>query len=249
MIPEFVNRPTAMKKWMIVSVESQAFWPINETSIEFNGRTLILRPPNGDTSADIRTAYLHPGQLQNALETIFRFLSAVSWWDDRPVFAERRSSCSTSELRLGKTPTNPILCDNFSYPEIGVLDDKSRLALALYREARSVRSIPYEFLGYFKIINIRYDNRTSQEDWINKTTPVLADEDAKNRLRELAYKPNIGHYMFVSGRCAIAHASHNPVVCPDKPEDLFRLSSDMPVARALAEYIIRNELGIPRFRD
>jgi hypothetical protein len=75
----------------------------------------------------------------------------------------------------------------------------------------------------------------------------LTELRAKERLNQLAIEPDIGNYMFVSGRCAIAHASQNPVVDPDNPNDLFRLSADMPVVRALAEHLIRQELGVPRF--
>lgn len=83
------------------------------------------------------------------------------------------------------------------------------------------------------------------KDWINKTIPLLTDSKAKERISQLASKEeDIGAYLYESGRCAVAHASVDPVVDPDNPNDFLRLSADMPVARALAEYLMENELGL-----
>src|SRR5262249_54561977 len=101
------------------------------------------------------------------------------------------------------------------------------------------------FLGYFKIINTRYPDGAPQIAWINRTLPLLTDEAANKRVADLTATENdIGRYLYVSGRCAVAHAFNNPVVDPDNPEDLLRLGADMPVAKALAEYLIEHEYGI-----
>jgi len=50
--------------------------------------------------------------------------------------------------------------------------------------------------------------------------------------------------LYASGRCAVAHAFNDPVVDPDDPKDVFRLSADMPVAKALAEHLIEHEYRI-----
>jgi hypothetical protein len=125
-------------------------------------------------------------------------------------------------------------------------EPKARIALGLYREAVSVNSVPYEFLGYFKVINTRYDKgKTQQIPWINLTLPLLTDPAALKRLAELTSQcANVGEYLYYSGRCAVAHAWSDPVVDPDDPDDIMRLSSDMPVAKALAEYLIEHEYGL-----
>jgi hypothetical protein len=124
-------------------------------------------------------------------------------------------------------------------------DPKAKIALALYREAIGVRSTPYEFLGYFKIINTRYPSPAEQVSWIKRTIPLLSDEDAKKRASDLSKaQADIGDYLYVSGRCAVAHAYSDPVVDPDNAEGVLRLSADMPLARALAEYLIEHEYGI-----
>ena len=126
-------------------------------------------------------------------------------------------------------------------------DPKARLAIALYREAISVRNTPYEFLGYFKIINILNSDPKVQIAWINGTLPLLGDVRAKDRISELQNShADIGAYLYGSGRCAVAHAFGTPTVDPDDPNDIFRLSADMPVARSLAEHLISNQFGLPR---
>lgn len=237
---------SAMKSWMIVTVETELEWPAEETSVELMGHTLILRPPNGDSAADVRLHYEHPEGEHAAFETICRFLSALSWWERRPAKMRLRLGCS-APMRVGKGGHGPPLHKDYQLSD-GVAvptDPKARIALALYREAVSVGNISYEFLGYFKIINTRYSSSKAQIAWINRTIPLLNEHDASKRISDLtATHGNIGDYLYVSGRCAVAHAFNNPVVDPDKPDDVFRLSADMPVAKALAEYLIENEYAI-----
>ncbi len=235
-----------MNMWMIVTVETELEWPADETSVPFMGHTLILRPPDGDSAADVRLQYEHPQSEREALDTICRFLTALSWWHRRPARAGLRIGC-TAPMRGGKGGYGPPLRRNYQLPQAiqSPSDPEARIALALYREALSVQNTPYQFLGYFKIINVCYPTTKDQIAWINNTLPQLTDKTAKDRISELTASQNdIGDYLYYSGRCAVAHASTSPVVDPDNPDDVFRLSADMGVARALAEYLIENELGI-----
>jgi hypothetical protein len=236
-----------MKMWMIVTVETEMEWPAEETSAPFMEHTLILRPPDGESAADVRLQYEHPQSEREAFDTICRFLTALSWWHRRPARARLRIVCSAQQVRGGNGGHLPPLCTNCQLPQAiqSPPDPKARIALALYREAISVQNTPYEFLGYFKIINALYSTGRDQITWINNTLARLTDKRATDRISELSGSQNdIGDYLYHSGRCAVAHASTSPVVDPDNPDDVFRLSADMPVARALAEYLIGNELGI-----
>lgn len=234
-----------MKWWMIVTVEAGVFWPTEETTINFMGHQLILRPPTESDAADVRIQYEQPTDEYQAFETILRFLSTLAWSRRCPARARLRIKC-THPMRGGKGNNDPYLCRGFSPSNLQLpSDSKARLAIALHREARSIHNTPYEFLDYFKIINICYGSGPQQKDWINKTIPLLTDSKAKERISQLTSKEeDIGAYLYESGRCAVAHASVDPVVDPDNPNDFLRLSADMPVARALAEYLMENELGL-----
>lgn len=236
-----------MKWWMIVTVENSALWPTEETTVDFMGNELILRPPTDKDAADVRMHYEHPEGRLHAFETILRFLSALSWSKRCPARARLRIEC-TAPMRGGKGINSPILCQGFAPVNLKTpYDSKARLATAIYREAKSVRNTLYEFLSYFKIINIVYRNGPLQKKWINNTISHLSDRKALDRidqLRSLELKTDIGAYLYESGRCAVAHAGVDPVVDPDNPNDFLRLSADMPVAQALAEYLMVNELGL-----
>ena len=55
---------------------------------------------------------------------------------------------------------------------------------------------------------------------------------------------NLGEYLYVQGRCAVAHAFNDPVVDPDIPSDLQRLAEDLPIIEELSAIAIEKELGI-----
>lgn len=234
-----------MKYWMIVTVENSALWPAQETTVDFMGNKLILRPPTDDAAADVRLQYEHPVEELEAFETILRFLSALSWSKRCPVRARLRIAC-TAPMRGGKGNSIPILCQGYSLSNLKVPDDSNaRLSIAIYREAKSVNNTSYEFLNYYKIINILYHKGSSQKKWINSTIPQLTDSEALKRIKQLkSQESDIGAYLYESGRCAVAHAGVDPVIDPDNPNDFLRISADMPVVHALAEYLMINELGL-----
>jgi hypothetical protein len=135
-------------------------------------------------------------------------------------------------------------------------DEKARLALALFREARTVNSTPFEFLSYFKILNIFWKDRpvtiNGQRqnpiiEGIRATLPKLKDELAVSRLRALGTtEPDVPKYLYESGRCAIAHAYADPIVDPDDVSDLRRLSEDLYIVKEIAEHLIEAELKVSR---
>jgi hypothetical protein len=132
-------------------------------------------------------------------------------------------------------------------------DPRAWLALALFREGLNLKNVHYQFLSYYKIINILHERGMpdpkrggpAQVTWINQTLPHLKDSDAKKRFQELQGQvANVGEYIYVSGRCAIAHAFAKPVADPDDPENTMRLSNDLRLVAALAEYAIESEFGV-----
>ena len=124
---------------------------------------------------------------------------------------------------------------------------KAKLSLALYREALSINSIPFAFLSYFKILNVfwkdKYVNGKNELiEGIRKMLPILNDDLAKRRLDEInktETENDVPKYLYESGRCAIAHAHNDPIVDPDDSMDIRRLSQDIWIVKALAEYLIK----------
>jgi len=177
-----------------------------------------------------------------------RFLSIVSWaykkslqndygWSGNPVpCAVPKRGLTRSINRDFPTRWNPLH------------DPKQRLAVALYREAMSVNSIPYQFIGFFKIINILYKNGTDQMVWIKETLPKLTEKHLQDRIRTLSNaESDVAEYLFVSCRCAVAHAFSDPLIDPDDLTHLRRLSADVDIVQALAEHLIKHELNVPNY--
>ena len=148
-------------------------------------------------------------------------------------------------MRVGKSKTRFITekfrADYLPEPK----DDKALRAIALFREAKSLNSPAYSFLGFFKILNILFSKGADQQEWININLPAIRGYQSSKRLDELKKQHNnLGEYLYVQGRCAVAHAFNDPVVDPDVPSDLQRLAEDLPVIEELSAIAIEKELGI-----
>ena len=160
---------------------------------------------------------------------------------------ERNSPpAADGEIGLGRGKHPDILSTGFRADYLPCPDDpKARFALALYREALGLHSVPYKFLGFFKIINILHSGGSQQREWIRRTLPEITNYDAIRRLKELEKQTDdVAKYLYTSGRCAVAHAYGEPTVNPDGVEDYSRLQDDMIVVRSLAEYLIEREFGV-----
>ena len=75
----------------------------------------------------------------------------------------------------------------------------------------------------------------------------IRDEEAVRRIDALGKQHgDVAAYLYESGRCAVAHAHSDPIVDPDDFSDLRRLSEDMWIIKAVAEFLIENELHVSR---
>lgn len=126
------------------------------------------------------------------------------------------------------------------------LTNNQQLALALFREADGLSHYHYgySFLSYYKIINLVKKNGEKQTKWIRNNLNDLKDI-ALTRADELKNDgENIENYLFVSCRCALAHAGVDPTVNPDDVNDSVRLYKDLPLIRHLAKKMIESHFAI-----
>jgi len=246
-----------MECWLNVGVKGTAIWPTQETTVEFGGHKLLLKPATRDTEQSIHIN-LHGGIADDAhaLTLINRFLSILSWCDDQPM--ENRYGWSGNPIPVAVPKELRAVGSSIAFPFNRALesDRKARVALALFREGRTVNSTPFAFLSYFKILNIFWNDKwtllNAQRqnpviEGIRATLPNLKDDLALTRLQALrTSEPDIPRYLYESGRCAIAHAYADPIVDPDDVSDLRRLSEDLHIVKAIAEHLIVNELKVSR---
>jgi len=235
-----------MKEWAQIGLDTGIPWPTAEVTVPFSGRQIILTPGTEDLLTTVSIQTTEGESTEEARAVLNRFLSSLSWvWK---AHARRViSGGGGHRIRLGRSLYRGITispehfrCDYLPEPS----SKDQRLALALYREALGVNSVAYKFLGFFKVLNIKVSGARLIA-WVNAHLADLRDAQALKRIDEIqASSSDVGKYLYVSGRCAVAHASANPIVDPDDPADMLRLENDLPVAKALAELFIEKELGI-----
>lgn len=233
-------------KWLSVAVDTNIFWPTKEKEIVYNGYTFILRPETDNESASVSVCC---SDAYFAKALINRFLSALAWVENEGIHEKFiTQSLGQRPGFVGKGLARRISLDfNKDYLPVPK-DEKTLRALALYREALSVSSPSYQFLGFYKVINVVFPNKDGQISWINNALDYITENRAINRIKELTRtKPNIAEYLYIQCRCAVAHAYSEPVVDPDEPEDNNRLTADLPIIKALAQKIIQDNLGIITF--
>jgi len=235
-----------MTKWMNLGVSGQCGLPDSQIEVRFGTTRIILMPQTGEKSASIHLE-THSNDDLDEMTMANRFLSIVSWaykeslqndygWSGSPM------PRAVSKMNLARSINRDFL--NRWNP----LDDpKQRLAVALYREAMSVNSIPYKVLGFFKIINILYKNGPAQIAWIKETLPKLTEKHLQDRILAPSNAEDVAKYLYVSCRCAVAHASSDPLIDPDDLTHLRRLSADVHTVQALAEHLIKHELNVPNY--
>lgn len=233
-------------KWVTMAVKADFGWPTVETEIEYLGCKYVLRPESEKDAQSVSLFCPHGSTMESSKLLINRFLSSLAWSEGKGI---------TELFTVGSNGPNPTLVGKSQVmfvshkfradylPEPN--DEKSLRALALYREALSVNSRAYSFLGFFKVLNILFATGKDQKDWLNNNLPAIKGYDSTRRLEILKNQhEDIGEYLYTQGRCAIAHAFNNPVVDPDIPTEVKRLSEDLSLMKEFAEIAIENELEI-----
>lgn len=259
-----------MKRWLNVGVESGIGWPREPKVVQWDGRSIHLLPGGEkllhglvtvstvSVAFEDRGAYIDPSLedaageprcagMTEAHRVIKRFLSMLAWSEGCPVIEGQvdngpRHAATNHRPSIGGGTEHIFEYYSDCLP-VPATDD-SRFALAFYRDGLSAGIVPYQFLSFIKVLNLRLRDK-DQIAWINAHVDDIVEPYARHRIDTLRDEgKNIAEYLYVSGRCAIAHAIGEPRVDPDDPDALFRLHEDLPLIRALAARFIALELGV-----
>jgi hypothetical protein len=251
-----------MKMWWNAGVSTDICWPGRRLTVPFGGHIFIVHPHTNEFCASVSVAYEDGWPSGNpfglvddlgeprcasqheALHLLGRFLSAIAWVKNGGlnVMDESGAGClQRVPWRNGPRCTDPG--ETLDYlPDPAT--DEGRIALALYREGLSVNSVPYQFLGFAKVLNLRLDGKAFAP-WVNDHLDQIVEVVPKLRLEALQRSVgDVGEHLYVQGRCAVAHATGDPRVDPDNPADIGRLREELPIIQALARVFIECELGV-----
>lgn len=237
-----------MDSWMNIKLEGCFEWPTEKMEIDFEDHKLILLPATKDTSASIHINTSGVG-IPKARTVINRFLSIICWCDGTPIQVENRGVGSAKPVPISVRETRSIPSSiGFPFCRSVPQDPRARLALALYREAVTSNSLPYGFLGYYKIISILYkDGSTEQKDCIRKYLSEIKGDFTRKQITELEDAGiDVVDYLYKACRCAIAHAHGEPIIDPDDEDQTWDLSKALWIIKEIAEMTIEKEFKVSR---
>jgi hypothetical protein len=231
--------------WVVANIDTSVAWPTTVTRISFRDHTLFLIPGNPDFYPAVALRLPKDTKFREGQTIIMHFLSTLAlvkrrgiapvWWNGGSLPVPYRRG------PVGGMITDDFCADYLPDPTA----TKVRWALAFFREGLSLNHAAYQFLSFYKIINMICPIAKDQIRWMNDRLGQLDDWKAKERLAELCGQcADVGDYLYTSGRCAVAHAGGAPTVDPENLEELRRLLSDLPLIRELAAYAIEHEFGV-----
>jgi hypothetical protein len=235
-----------MRWWTFAIGTFNLAWPTEKTTVDYDGNQFLLSPESDDLLPSVSIRCPKEVTQEEVKLSVNRFLSSLCWAKEGGAHVLFGVGSS------GRTPTNAgkskiryvchrLRTDYLPKPN----DEKAYRALALFREALSVNTIPYQFLGFYKVINVLFDKGNDQKAWINTNITNVKDFQAVKRIEDLKKTvSDFGEYLYESGRCAVAHAFAHPTVDPDIPSEISQLAMDLPIVRALAKILIETELNV-----
>jgi Methylamine utilization protein MauJ len=239
-------------EWLVANISTNSFWPVSSQKVRWRGIDIWIMPIMKDYCPALAMK-VPPGKSRaDCEELMLRFLSTLSWVEERGFMVEGGGLSGGNLPRpLGRDKERGILiCDEFDlsyFPE--VTDEKAMLALGLMREGRSLNHVGYAFLSFYKILETAFPKDAKRIAWISASIAGLTGFGVKEaldgiRVQGITTSEEIGTHLFKSGRCAMAHGARKPIVDPDKPGDLRRLGSELPIVRALAAKAIEEVFGV-----
>jgi hypothetical protein len=245
----FVGELAERGDWIVANIQTGVPWPVNAQKVMYRGCSFWILPVMRDYYPAIAMK-VPPGKSRAECdELLMRFVSNLSWvvgdWGimvdgigggtlPRPMGRDKRSGGFSIRDEF----------DLSYFPEPASED--ALLALALMREGRGLNHAAYAFLSFFRVLEVAFPNSKKRKAWVEANVTIVEGHGVKDALDGLANNgiTDIGRHLFESGRCAVAHANRKPIIDPDKPDDLRRLSSELPIIRALAQKAIEDELGV-----
>jgi hypothetical protein len=238
--------------WMNFAVKAGFSWPNEPVEIPFQGALVVLSPETERLSCTASLFDPAGFEFDAGATRLSRFLSRLAW-SQRGGIEEHFSIGTNDPARPGRLGKGTYATSGWANVEPwqqlylpSPPSAKAELALGLFREGMTVNSEPLAFLSFFKVLNVVYPTGSDQKAWLKRNLPAATDLRAKERLAQLSSNyVDLADYLYVQGRCAVAHAFDTPVADPDAYEDRRRLRDDLPLIKTLAEHCIDQELHVP----
>jgi len=237
-------------EWIVANVSTNSFWPVTSQKVRWRGIDIWIMPIMKGYYPAV-AVMVPPGKSRaECEELVMRFLSMLSWVEGNGYMVEGLGGGNLPRPMGRDKQRGFSICAEFDlsyFPE--VTDEKAMLALGLMREGRGLNHVGYAFLSFYKILETAFPRDEKRIAWIAASIADLTDFGVKEALdgirkQGITTPDDIGTHLFKSGRCAMAHGARKPIVDPDKPGDLRRLGSELPIVRSLAVKAIEEVFGV-----
>lgn len=222
--------------------------------LTYRSALLLLRPDTERVLASVSLEIASSEQYNGTFLMLRRFLSAVTW-GSRCGFREQGRLGGGSALPdVGRGPQDPYVAPR--HPRAHPLwapepsDPRALLALTLFREGIVERNPVFQYLSFFKVLEVVVLGR---DRIVGLAAKHLGRARQKAALmldpaeRPTGSDAEVALNLYQEGRCAIAHAHSQPLIDPDDPQDTRDIAIAVPLVRSLAEVVIECELGVPRW--
>jgi hypothetical protein len=242
----FVGELAERGDWIVASVDTSMAWTVTAQKFKYRENEIWVLPIMRDMFPSIAIKRPRSLSRESCERILMRFLSALSWVESSGASVEYITSGHLPRPFGREKQRGHVLRDDFDLSYLPEPDDeKVLLALALIREGRGLNHPGYAFLSSYRVLEVAIPEPKKQIAWIDENVHRLTHtaKDALDKLRGAGIV-DIGSHLYGSGRCAMAHATREPIVDPDDPTDLRRLGSELPIILALAEHAIETLLGV-----
>lgn len=227
-----------------LGVDTTVTWPKKPTRVEFGGHHFVLFPKTKENSHSI-SIDLQSERLsaEDAKTLLSRFLSILSWCDDR--YAILRGGWSGNPVPVPVPRRDMGLSTMMTWMFFRSMpnDDALLNCLSYYREglnAAEAGIASQELLSFFKVFERKRDTRKAK-NWIKRNF-AEACVDVNKRTLELFHsdrkEAEIKEYCY-NCRMAAAHASKGYPSDGDISSESRRLTVAAEIMRALARHYIQ----------
>lgn len=234
-------------QWVCLNIEPACPWPTRPQNLDFAGQKIWIIPITKEDHPGVAMQRLGELSQEDAEAILYRLLSVISWREEQGITVVYRTGGNLPRMVGLKKTSGFTIRDVFDFTEIICPEDKnSRIALAFMREARSLNHHGYAFLSYWRVLELAFPKSNARIAWMKSAIPTLTGHGVQEALVSISALnvTDVGHHLFASGRCAIAHATSHPIISPDDPRDAARLQRELPLVQELAVRAIEDRFGI-----
>lgn len=232
-----------------LGVDTTVTWPKEPTRVEFGGHHFVLFPKTTETSHSI-SIDLQGERIsaEDARTLLNRFLSVLSWCDDRHAILRQGWS--------GNPVPGPVPRRDMAFSTMmtwmfyrSLPDDEQLLnCLSYYREglnAAEAEIVSQEVLSFFKVFEMRREGAQVRR-WVAEEFDAACKNvppEILQRFNEDRQEKAVEIYVYENCRVAAAHASKKFTSDADMSSETRRLSVAAEIVRALARHYIRTTFG------